>query len=166
MSPVCLVVAAAENRVIGANGRLPWHIPEDLKRFKALTLGKPCIMGRRTWESLPRKPLPARVNIVVSRDPVFRADGAQTAISFEQAVGIAERHRPAEIAVIGGEKMFEAAWPRASRIYLTEISGSPGGDTFMPVIDPEEWHEVARDGPHHAGALSWSFVTLERTTPA
>jgi dihydrofolate reductase len=163
-TPVCLVVAAAENRVIGSNGQLPWNIPNDLKRFKALTLGKPCLMGRKTWESLPRKPLAGRTNIVVSRNAAFRAEGAQLAISFEQAIEIAEWTNPGEIAVIGGEKLFESALPRASRIYLTEVSGTPRGDTFLPVIGREEWHEIERDGPHRAGALSWSFVTLERIT--
>ncbi len=165
-TPVCLVVAAAENRVIGSNGRLPWHIPDDLRRFKALTLGKPCIMGRKTWESLPQKPLPGRTNIVVSGNTEFRAEGAQTAISLDEALLIAERADPEEIAVIGGEKLFEAALPRASRIYLTEVSGSPRGDTFLPMIDREQWRETERDGPHRAGALSWSFVTLARVRPA
>jgi dihydrofolate reductase len=160
--PVSLVAAAAENRVIGIGGRLPWHIPDDLKRFKAVTLGKPCIMGRKTWDSLPRKPLPGRMNIVVSRTAAFLAEGAQTATCFDQALHIAEQTDPEEIAVIGGEQLFEAALPRATRIYLTEVSGSPHGDTFLPVISPEQWREVARDGPYSAAALSWSFVTLAR----
>ena len=88
------VVAVAENGVIGNKGALPWRIPEDLKRFKALTLGKPCIMGRKTWDSLPKKPLPGRTNIVVTRDPAFRADGAEVAHSFEDALGIAARGSP------------------------------------------------------------------------
>jgi dihydrofolate reductase len=160
--PIALVVAASENGVIGAGGTLPWHIPEDLRRFKATTLGKPCIMGRKTWQSLPCKPLPGRTNIVVSRDPAFRAEGARLAADFESAVRLAAQDNPNEIAVIGGEKIFAAALPRASRIYSTEISGHITGDAFMPRFDRSQWRETRRDGPHRCGSLSYSFVTLER----
>lgn len=162
MPPITLVVAAAQNGVIGINGGLPWRIPDDLKRFKALTLGRPCIMGRKTWESLPRKPLPGRTNIVVTRDPEYRAPGAVTASSFERAIEIAAQENPSEIAVIGGENIFAAALPRAQRIYLTEVLCTPEGDAFMPPIDFAEWHETWRDSPREAGALRYSFVTLER----
>ena len=162
MSSITLVVATAENRVIGINGRLPWQIPEDLKRFKSLTLGKPCIMGRKTWQSLPQQPLPGRTNIVVTRDADFRAPGALIASSFERAVEIAAQENPPEIAVIGGENIFAAALPLAQRIYLTEVSSAPDGDAFMPEIDLAEWRETQRDGPHEAGGLRYSFVTLER----
>lgn len=160
--PIALVVAASDNGVIGHNGSLPWHIPEDLKRFRALTLGKPCIMGRKTWESLPRKPLPGRTNIVVSRDRDFRAEGARLAGDFETALRFAESGNPAEIAVIGGEKIFAAALPLATRIYFTEIGGEITGDAFMPALDPGEWRETTRDGPHISGRLRYSFVTFER----
>jgi dihydrofolate reductase len=163
MPPITLVVAAAENGVIGFNGRLPWQIPEDLKRFKALTLGKPCIMGRKTWQSLPRQPLPGRANIVVTRDPHFCALGALIASSFEHAIEIAAEQNPQEIAVIGGENIFAAALPLAHRIELTEVSASPEGDAFMPQIDLTEWCETCRDAPREAGTLRYSFVTLERT---
>jgi len=162
MSSITLVVATAENRVIGINGRLPWQIPDDLKRFKSLTLGKPCIMGRKTWQSLPRQPLPGRTNIVVTRDADFRAPGALIASSFERAVEMAAQENPPEIAVIGGENIFAAALPLAQRIYLTEVSSAPDGDAFMPEIDLAEWRETQRDGPHEAGGLRYSFVTLER----
>jgi len=157
-----MVVATAENRVIGLSGRLPWQIPEDLKRFKALTLGKPCIMGRKTWQSLPRQPLPGRTNIVVTRDSNFCAPGALIASNFERALQIASQENPPEIAVIGGENIFAAALPLAHRIYLTEVSAAPEGDAFMPEIDLAEWRETQRDGPHEAGGLRYSFVTLER----
>lgn len=160
--PIALVVAASENGVIGAGGTLPWHIPEDLRRFKALTFGKPCIMGRKTWQSLPRKPLPGRTNIVVSRDPGFRAEGARLAADFESALRLAAQENPQEIAVIGGEKIFAAALPHASRIYSTEIAGDIGGDAFMPRFDRSQWREIGRDGPHQSGTLTYSFVTLER----
>ena len=162
MSSITLVVATAENRVIGINGRLPWQIPDDLKRFKSLTLGKPCIMGRKTWQSLPRQPLPGRTNIVVTRDSDFRAPGALIASSFERAVEMAAQENTREIAVIGGENIFAAALPLAQRIYLTEVSSAPDGDAFMPEIDLAEWRETQRDGPHEAGGLRYSFVTLER----
>lgn len=160
--PIALIVAASENGVIGAGGTLPWHIPEDLRRFKALTLGKPCIMGRKTWQSLPRKPLQGRTNIVVSRDPGFRAEGARLVIDFESAVRLAAQENPREIAVIGGENIFAAALPYASRIYSTEISGSIAGDAFMPRYDRSQWRETRRDGPHQSGSLRYSFVTLEK----
>lgn len=162
MIPITLVVAVAENGVIGNKGSLPWHIPEDLRRFKALTLGKPCIMGRKTWESLPRKPLPGRSNIVVTADVQFSAQGARRAHCFDRALEIAAEEHPEEIAVIGGERIFEAALPRALRIHLTEVMGRPEGDAFLPVIDRADWCEVARDGPYEIAALHYSFVTLER----
>jgi dihydrofolate reductase len=163
LSPqVMLVVAVAENGVIGHKGGLPWRIPEDLQRFKALTLGKPCIMGRKTWESLPRKPLPGRTNIVVTRDAGFRAEGVCRASDFEHALQIAAEGDPPEIAVIGGEKIFEAAVPRARRIYLTEVAGRPDGDAHMPPINRDEWRELLRESPRETGGVRYSFVILER----
>jgi dihydrofolate reductase len=163
LSPlITLIVAVAENGVIGNQGALPWRIPEDMRRFKALTIGKPVIMGRKTWDSLPKKPLPGRANIVLTRDSSFHAEGAETVRSFSEAVAAAGRSSPEEIMVIGGETVFAAALPLAGRIELTEIACSPSGDAFMPEFDRSLWHEIARDGPHHAGTLRYSFVTLER----
>jgi dihydrofolate reductase len=159
MSTISLVVAAAENGAIGHRGALPWRIPEDLKRFKTLTMGKPVIMGRKTWDSLPRKPLPGRVNIVITRNPDFRADGAIVAHSFVDAIAQAGE---SEIAVIGGEAIFAAALPLAQTIHLTEVAASPDGDAFMPPIDRTQWREIARDGPYEANGLRYSFVTLKR----
>jgi dihydrofolate reductase len=161
---IALVVAAAENRVIGNKGELPWRIPDDLKRFKALTLGKPCIMGRKTWQSLPLKPLPGRTNIVVTRDADFRADGARLARDFATALRLSEQENPSEIAVIGGEQIFAAALPLAHCIHLTEVCGNPEGDAFMPHIDRDQWREISRDGPYGTGRTRYSFVTLERAT--
>jgi dihydrofolate reductase len=163
--PLTLVVAVAENGVIGNKGALPWRIPEDLKRFKALTMGKPCIMGRKTWDSLPKKPLPGRANIVVTRDSTFRADGAEIARSFEDALGIAARGTPAEIMIIGGAAIFAAALPLAQRVELTEVMAAPEGDAFMPPFDRAAWQEAKREGPYEAGALRYAFVTLERRQP-
>src|SRR5690348_8386593 len=146
--PISLVVAMSEKRVIGNKGTLPWRIPEDLRRFKRLTLGKPCIMGRKTWDSLPKKPLPGRSNIVLTRDPSFRAEGAIAAYDFAAALSAAARDDAEEIMVIGGEAVFAAAVPLAQRIHLTQIMAATEGDAFMPPIDANQWQETAREGPH------------------
>jgi dihydrofolate reductase len=159
---ISLVVAVAKNGVIGRDNTLPWHIPEDLKRFKALTMGKPVIMGRKTWESLPRKPLPGRTNIVVTRNPAFRAEGAIVAHSFAEA---AEKANANEIAVIGGEAIFAEALPIADIIHMTQVALSPDGDAFMPLIDRAFWRETASEGPYDANGVHYSFVTLERHLP-
>ena len=160
--PITLIVAAAENGVIGRHGALPWRIPEDLRRFKALTMGKPVIMGRKTWDSLPKRPLVGRTNIVVTRNSSLRAEGAEVAHSFDEALAIAAKGKPDEIMVIGGEALFAAALPLARRMHLTEVAGAPEGDAFMPVFDRSLWRETARDGPHVTGEVRYSFVTLER----
>ncbi len=161
-APITLIVAVAENGVIGAKGGLPWHIPEDLKRFKALTLGKPVLMGRKTWESLPRKPLPGRTNIVITRDSAFHAEGALVANGIEDALALAERERPPEIVVIGGAEIFASVLPFARRIRWTEIMAAPEGDAFMPPIDRNAWQEVAREGPFESNGLRYAFVLLEQ----
>jgi dihydrofolate reductase len=162
-APVILVVAVAVNGVIGRQGALPWHLPDDLKRFKQLTIGKPCIMGRKTWDSLPRKPLPGRTNIVLTRDLSFAAPGAVVAHDFDGALRRADAEHPAAIMVIGGEAVFAAAMPLASRIELTQIEQHLEGDAFMPAIDRQAWREVKREGPLSQGALSYSYITLERS---
>jgi len=156
--PISLIVARADNGVIGADGGLPWRLPDDLKRFKHLTLGKPCIMGRRTWESLPKKPLPGRTNIVVTRNPSFVAEGARVVHSFGEAIMLAASENPPEIMVIGGADIFAAALPRAARVHLTEVHATPAGDVILPPFEPSVWHETAREG-----GLTHSYVTLERT---
>ena len=160
---ISLVVAVAKNGVIGRDNTLPWRIPEDLKRFRALTMGKPVIMGRKTWESLPRKPLPGRTNIVVSRNPEFRAGGAIVAHGFSEAVEKAAGAN--EIAVIGGEAIFAEALPIADIIHMTQVALSPDGDAFMPLIDRARWRETACEGPYDADGVRYRFVTLERYLP-
>lgn len=155
--PICLIVARAENGVIGAGGGLPWRLPDDLKRFKQLTMGKPCIMGRKTWESLPKKPLAGRTNIVVTRNPAFTADGARLAGSFDQAVSLAMEENPPEIMVIGGADIFAAALSQARRVYLTEVHAAPQGDVVLPGFAPPLWQETAREA-----GLTHSYVTLQR----
>jgi dihydrofolate reductase len=160
-----LALARADNGVIGRAGGLPWRIPDDMRRFKALTLGKPCIMGRKTWDSLPRKPLPGRTNIVVTRDESFRAEDAVVVRSLDDAIAQAEQENSEEIMVIGGAEIYRAALPLANRIHLTEVHGAFDGDVVMPPFDAAEWMEVAReDRPAtEADGPSYSFVTLERT---
>jgi len=164
MTPrITLVVAVADNGVIGSKGALPWRIPEDLRRFKALTVGKTVIMGRKTWDSLPKKPLPERTNIVVTRDRAFHPQGAKVAHSIDDALFLALAMKPKDIVVIGGQAIFAGALPGADRIELTEVEGQPEGDAFMPRFDKKQWREIARDGPHRSDeGLSYSFVTLER----
>jgi dihydrofolate reductase len=161
VTEIALVVAMSQNGVIGDAGKIPWHISDDLKRFKALTLGKPCIMGRKTWDSLPRKPLPGRTNIVVTRDAGFTADGAVVAHSLDAALARAEAERANEIAIIGGANIYAAALPRVTRIHLTEIHANFTGDTHF-VFDRGAWREVAREDRATTEGLRYSFVTLER----
>lgn len=150
----------ADNGVIGKNGTLPWRIPEDMRHFKALTIGKPCIMGRKTWESLPRKPLPDRENIVVTRDREFHADGTAVAHTLEDA--FVRAAGAAEICVIGGAEIYKAALPRATRIHLTEVHGEIEGDTTLPLFDKAAWRETAREDHATPDGLRYSYVTLER----
>ena len=126
----------AQNRIIGANGALPWHLPADLKRFKALTMGHAIVMGRKTWESIGR-PLPGRTSVVVTHDPDYRAPGALIAHSLDAA--IAACGNDDEIFVIGGAQLFLAALPLASRLYLTTLHRDFSGDTSMPDFAPEQW---------------------------
>jgi len=152
---ISLVVARADNGVIGKSGALPWRLPDDMRRVKQLTLGKPIVMGRKTWNSLPRKPLPGRENIVVTRDRTFRVDGATVVHSLDAALA-----RPAdEICVIGGAEIFREALPHATRVHLTEVHLDVEGDTRMPPFDPLVWRETARED--HA---DFSYVTLEKLT--
>ena len=162
---ISLILARADNGVIGDQGGLPWRLSEDLRWFKSLTMGKPCVMGRRTWDSLPRKPLPGRANIVVTRDSSFAATGAAIVSSFDEALARAQIENPAEIMVIGGAEIFAAALPLASRIHLTEIHASPQGDTHFPAFDERTWRETARENHTSADGIAFSYVTLERILP-
>src|SRR5438105_34368 len=162
MNRIALVVAKAANGVIGDRGRIPWRLPEDMRRFKQLTMGKPCLMGRKTWESLPKKPLPERLNIVVTRDPRFAAEGTVVVHSFDGAVARAEAESANEIAVIGGEEIYRAALPCADVIYLTDVLAEFPGDAWFPIIDPDDWRETAREDRVSEGGLRYRFLTLER----
>jgi dihydrofolate reductase len=138
---ISLVYAQSRNGIIGAEGGLPWHLPSDLKRFKETTLGKPIIMGRKTWDGLPRRPLPGRVNIVVTRQTGFVAEGA-VVVSTPDAAVLAAGDTP-EICVIGGGEIYSMFLPLAGRIYLTEVDIDVVGDTRAPVLNAGEWHEVS-----------------------
>lgn len=163
---VSLIVAVAENGVIGRDNRLPWRIPDDLRHFKALTMGKPVIMGRRTHQSIGR-PLPGRLNIVLSRDPAFQAPGVCRVGSVEAALAAADRPGWGEEAmVIGGAEIYRLFLPLADRLYLTEVHRRVEGDARFPAIAPRAWRERSRDFRAGDGDVpSHSFVTLERSRP-
>jgi len=142
---ISLVVAMTENRVIGIENRLPWHIPEDLKRFKKITSGHPIIMGRKTFESIGR-PLPNRTNIVITRNKDYRAEGVVSCFSLEEAIEWAGRAPGAgEIFVIGGGEIFKQALPKADRIYLTIVEWPFEGDAFFPAFDEKKFREVSQE---------------------
>ena len=163
MAEIVLVVAVTANGVIGADGGMPWHIPADLKHFKAVTMGKPMVMGRRTFESLPGL-LPGRRHIVLTRDPAWTAPGAEVAHDLDAALAMAGE--AAEIAVIGGGEIFALALPRANRIEWTEIHADIAGDTHMQPLGTE-WREIARqDHGAQAGVPGFAFVTLVRDLSA
>jgi len=144
---VTLVVAIAEDGVIGREGGLPWRLSTDMKRFKALTTGHPIVMGRKTWESFPKPgPLPGRTNIVVTRDRSWQAEGAQVAHSLEAALEIAAAAPGGEdICVIGGGEVYGQAIGRADRLAVTHVEARVDGDTRFPAIDPAVWHAVAEE---------------------
>jgi dihydrofolate reductase len=158
-----MVVAATENDVIGRDNGMPWHLPDDLKYFKARTMGKPMLMGRKTFDSIG-KPLPGRTSLVLTRDPAWRAEGVVVVRSLDEAIAHAAKADAAELCVIGGAEVFRLAWPLAKRLFLTRIHANIPGDTFFQRIDPAEWREVERtehpvDARH---VYAMSFVTLDR----
>jgi dihydrofolate reductase len=160
MSVVALVYAISQNGIIGKHGGLPWHIPSDLKWFKAVTLGKPVIMGRKTWDSLPRKPLPGRKNIVISRRGDIQFEGAETAADLNSALAIAELEKPDEVCVIGGAEIYQLFLPLAQKIYLTRILADVEGDTRMAELDPKQWREVERQAQPRGEKDSAVFETV------
>ncbi|MBK8065962.1 MAG: dihydrofolate reductase [Betaproteobacteria bacterium] len=156
---VAMIAAVAANGVIGAGNRMPWHLPEDLRHFKAATLGHPVIMGRKTWESIGR-PLPGRRNVVVSRQRDLQLQGAQLAASLHDA--LARCADVDEVFVIGGGELYREALPLASRIVLTEIAQAFDGDTRFPALDPGAWRETTRQAQTSAEGLRFDFVEYER----
>lgn len=154
---LALIAAVAENNCIGKNNSLPWYLPEDLKRFKALTTGKIVIMGRKTWDSLPAKfrPLPNRKNVVITRQTslIFPSE-VEVYSTLEAALG---KHANEEVFIIGGGKLYAQTIERADRLYITQVHQLVGGDVFFPTIDPSMWKEVERE--NHEG---FSFVIYDR----
>jgi dihydrofolate reductase len=156
---IYLVAAVARNGVIGANGKLPWHLPEDLKHFKKITFGHPVIMGRRTWESLG-KPLPGRENIVVTRRTGYEAPGASVASSFEAAIALCAGESVA--FVIGGAELYAAALPLADGLVLTEIERDYEGDTHFPPWERKAWRATQKEPHTAADGAAFAFVLYER----
>lgn len=168
MRPLALVVAVAENGVIGRDGGLPWRLPSDLKHFRALTWGKPIVMGRRTFQSIGT-PLPGRTSVVVSADPSFAPPaGVRTGRDLAEALARAEEAAAAmgaeEIAIIGGHRLFAETLPLARTLHLTEVHGRPEGDVVFPPVESADWREVAREGPLQGPKddMAFSYVTLDR----
>ena len=154
---ISYVVAVSKNGVIGREGGLPWHISSDLKRFKEITMGKPVVMGRKTWESLPRKPLPGRRNIVITRQRGFAPEGAEVAATPEEALALCGD--APEVAIIGGGEIYRLFWPLVDRLYLTEVDLEVEGDTHFPAFSPAEWREVGRE-VHPRGERDSAAFTL------
>jgi dihydrofolate reductase len=167
---IALVVAMGDNRAIGKGGNLPWRLSSDMRYFREITMGKPIVMGRLTYMSLPRM-LDGRLNIVLTRNAAFEAPGAVMAYNLEEALDVARREAKrtgaGEIMVIGGADLFRATLPQADRIYLTEVKAAPEADTWFPEFDRREWREVSRENhaPGPKDDHAFSFVVLERVPP-
>lgn len=153
-----------ENCLIGADGALPWRLPDDMKRFRELTWGHPVLMGRRTYESIPERfrPLPGRQNIILTRQQGYEAPGCHVVSSLSEAIALVDGSE--ELMVIGGAQLYEQLLPYADRLYLTLVHGEHEGDTYFPQLNQDEWQEVARDAHAADGrhALPFTFVDLER----
>ncbi len=162
---ISFVVAAATNHAIGKDGKMPWHLPNDMKHFKNVTWGMPVIMGRKTFESLG-KPLPGRKNIVITRQPGWEAAGTVAVQRIEDALFVAKHADVNEVMVIGGGEIYKALFDKAKRIYMTRVEAEPEADTFFPVIDADQWqlmslknHEADEKNPYN-----YSFQTWERVS--
>lgn len=155
---ISMVAAMAANRVIGKDNQLLWRLPEDLKRFKSITMGSPVVMGRKTYESIGRL-LPGRTNVILSRDPAFAVEGAKVFTSLDAALAaLANEH--AEVFVIGGGEIYRQALPRADRLYLTEIDAEYEGDAFFPEFDRTQFREIGSE--ERSEPFRFRFVTYER----
>jgi len=168
---VTAVVAMSTNRVIGRNNKLPWYIPGDLKFFKQITMGKPVVMGRKTYESIG-KPLPGRDNIVITRDRGWKAEGVKVAHDIDQALTVAKACAEVcgaeEIMVIGGAQIYEAAMPRIDRLYLTQVQAFIEGDAIFPPLSWDEWQEVTREDfeAEEPNPFDYSILVYDRHTQA
>lgn len=164
---LAIIVAQAENRVIGVNNKLPWYLPEDLKYFKQVTMAKPIIMGRKTYESIGR-PLPGRTNIVISRQADYAPNGVKVVQTLEAAVELAESvcviDGAEEAMVIGGAQIYEQALPNANRLYLTQVHANVEGDAWFPPVAMEQWREAGREDftAKESNPYDYSFIVLDR----
>ena len=156
---VSVIAAMARNRVIGIHNTLPWRLPEDLKHFKALTMGHHIVMGRKTYESIG-KPLPGRTTVIVTSDPAYRVEGCLTAHSIEAAIAVCAGD--AEIFFVGGAELYAQVLPRADRLYLTEIQADYAGDAWFPEFDQARWREAERREKVSGDGQGYHFVTYER----
>jgi dihydrofolate reductase len=159
MTRIYLVAAVAANGIIGANGKLPWHLPEDLQHFKRVTLGHPVIMGRKTWESL-KGPLPGRENIVITRRAGYEAPGAAVASSLDAALVLCAGE--SVVCVIGGEQIFKEALPLAAGLIMTEIKQDFAGDARFPDYDRSQWREAQREAQTAGNGMRFDFVRYEK----
>jgi dihydrofolate reductase len=155
---ISMIVARSRNHVIGNNNQIPWKISADLQFFKKITMGFPIVMGRKTWESIGR-PLPGRQNVVISRNPQLELKGADLASSLEDALDLLAGHE--KIFLIGGQQLFEQAFPLAKELFVTEIDIEVKGDTFFEILNPDEWKEVERIQASE-GDIHFEYVTLQR----
>ncbi len=162
---ISLIVAVSRNGIIGIDNQLPWHLPEDLKYFKSVTMGKPIIMGRKTYDSIGR-PLPGRTNIVITRDSSWQAEGVEVARTLAQAMTLGQlacaQADVDEAMVIGGEQIYRMTLPAADRLYLTEVQAEVEGDAFFPEFDVKDWHQVSEQLPEVTDTHPYRFVVLER----
>lgn len=162
---IALIVAASQNNVIGLDNQLPWHLPEDLQYFKAVTMGKPILMGRKTYDSIGR-PLPGRTNIVLTRDANWSAEGVVVVNDLDSATAASEKACAAagvdELMIIGGEQIYRKFLPVADKLYLTKVEAVVEGDAYFPAIDSDQWQQVAEKIPEKVGNYSYRFVVLER----
>ncbi len=160
-----MIAAVAQNNAIGIENKLPWYLPGDLRYFKTVTMGKPIIMGRKTFDSL-RKPLPGRTNIVLTRDSNWHHEGVRTVSSLDEALQLAESiamvNGLSEVMIIGGEQIYRLALPKADRLYLTRVGQSFEGDAFFPELVEQEWTEFAREDHLSDDGLPYSYLVLDR----
>lgn len=163
MTRVNLIFARAANGVIGRDNTIPWHLPEDMAHFRRITSGAPVIMGRKTWDSLPEKfrPLPNRMNIVVTRQPDWSEGGAVRATSLTEAIALSQAQSPPDVWVMGGAQIYAEAVPLADRAVVTEIEQNVEGDAFAPALG-DDWHETRRESHTSKNGMRFSFVMMER----
>lgn len=160
---ISIIVAKSENNVIGKNNDLVWHLPADQKYFRETTMGHYVVMGRKTFESL-NKPLPGRTNIVITRNPEFRAEGCVIVHNLDEAIEFCKKNRQQEIFILGGGEIYRQALPFTQKIYITEVKGVFDGDTFFPPLNPDDWKEVSREfhNTDEKHAYEFDFVVYER----